>query len=253
MMMPRVRVPIVMVHGLFGYGRLRVGPWVLADYFAGLPRQLEAAGNRVFVAQLSPTAGIADRAAQLKAFLDRKSPAEPVHILAHSMGGLDARYMISRLGMAPRVLSLTTLGTPHRGCAFADWALGRLGRLLGPVFDAANVSRQGFEDLTVESCRAFNEQTADVAGVRYFSVAGSYQRRWSRPRWQISARVVEQAEGPCDGLVSQASARWGEEFEVWAGDHMNLINWPEPFVPRERSDRAPEYRRLVGRLREMGM
>src|SRR5262249_5187529 len=41
--------------------------------------------------------------------------ARAVHVFAHSMGGLDARYMISRLGMAKRVLSLTTIATPHRG------------------------------------------------------------------------------------------------------------------------------------------
>ena len=77
----------------------------------------------MFVPWLSPTGGVADRAQQLKDFIDRVSPAEPVHLFAHSMGGLDARYMISCLGMAQRVLTLTTLGTPHRGTAFADWGI----------------------------------------------------------------------------------------------------------------------------------
>jgi len=40
------------------------------------------------------------------------------------MGGLDSRHAISlRLGLAERVLTLTTLGTPHRGTAFADWGV----------------------------------------------------------------------------------------------------------------------------------
>src|SRR5437879_9812393 len=119
MSVPRLRAPIVLAHGLFGFDRLRVGSWVLVDYFHAIPTALRQAGNRVIVARVTPTAGIAHRAEQLKALIERESPDEPVHILAHSMGGLDARYMIAHLGMAHRVLSLTTLGTPHRGSPFA--------------------------------------------------------------------------------------------------------------------------------------
>src|SRR5947209_5571793 len=102
---PRLRSPLVLVHGLFGFNRIGLGRWTLVNYFPGIPRLLEAAGNRVLVPRLSPTGGVADRAAQLKAFLDREAPGEPVHLLAHSMGGLDARYMISRLDMGRRVLT----------------------------------------------------------------------------------------------------------------------------------------------------
>src|SRR5439155_4244916 len=116
--------------------------------------------------------------AQLKLFIDQESPHEPVHIFGHSMGGLDALYMISRLDMAPRVLSLTSLGTPHRGTAFADWALGRLVRFFHPVFDICNLPHQAFRDLTTTACAEFNRQAPDAPGVRYFSVAGQFQRNW---------------------------------------------------------------------------
>src|SRR5436190_8436202 len=168
MELPRLRAPLVLVHGLFGFGRLRLGSRVLIDYFNGLPRALEAAGNRVFVVQLAPTEGIAYRAAQLRAFINRRSPDQPVHILAHSMGGLDARFMIAHLGMADRVLTLTTLGTPHRGSPVADRARQHLAWLVDPIFDLLGVPRQGFADLTLPSCRRFNEQTLDAPQVRYF-------------------------------------------------------------------------------------
>ena len=112
MTVPQLRSPIVLVHGLFGFDQVRMGPLVLVDYFHGIPPVLRAAGNRVLVPKLSPTASIASRAAQLKAFIDRESPGEPVHLVGHSMGGLDCRYLITHLDMASRVLSLTTLGTP---------------------------------------------------------------------------------------------------------------------------------------------
>src|SRR5438445_3539239 len=99
MKVPKLRAPLVLVHGLLGYGRLQLGGWTVASYFGNIPAFLAASGNRVLVPQLSPTGGVADRAAELKQFLDRTAPREPVHLLAHSMGGLDARYLITRLGM----------------------------------------------------------------------------------------------------------------------------------------------------------
>ena len=140
MIIPTLRSPIVFAHGLGGFDRLALGRWVFARYWAGIPEKLRAAGNRVLVARVSPLGSVAKRAGQLKAFLDAHAPREPVHVFAHSMGGLDARYMISRLGMAGRVLSLTTLGTPHRGTAFADWGLRRLLPVCRFFFDVVGIS-----------------------------------------------------------------------------------------------------------------
>src|SRR5262245_33216623 len=130
---PRLRAPIVLVHGLMGFDAVRVAGIRLGSYFPNVDDALRAAGNRVFTARLSPTAGVAQRAAELRDFLHRDVPAGPIHIVAHSMGGLDARYMTSRLGMKDRVLTLTTLGTPHRGSPFADWGVRHLRRLVKPV------------------------------------------------------------------------------------------------------------------------
>src|SRR5205823_74742 len=130
--------------------------------------------NRILIPSLSPTGGTADRAQQLKDFLLQHSPREPVHLLAHSMGGLDSRYMISKLGMADHVLTLTTLGTPHRGTAFADWGIQRLERLIKPVLEFLYLPHQAFYDLTRARCTAFNTEVPDAEKVRYFSVAGRH-------------------------------------------------------------------------------
>lgn len=252
MSMPRLNAPIVLVHGLFGFAQLRLGSWLKLDYFHGIPRALEAAGNRVVAARLSPTGGIACRAGQLKAFLQQHFPGEPVHILAHSMGGLDARYMISRLDMAGAVLSLTTLGTPHRGSPFADWATKGLVRLLAPFFDMLQLPRDAFDDLTVARCKRFNEETPDASGVRYFSIAAKYTPTWFNPSWTLSAPIVEKAEGPHDGIVSIASATWGEHCEVWDGDHVSLINWTQPGTPEHLCDRLSHYAGHLRRLRDEG-
>src|SRR4051794_15723739 len=181
----RLRNPIVLVHGLMGFDAVRVRGFRLRGYFPGVEESLRAAGNRVHCASLSPTAGVAHRADELRAFLDHVAPADPVHVIAHSMGGLDARYMVARLGMADRVLSLTTIGTPHRGSPFADWGLRRLERFVKPFFRLLSLPDQAFYDLTTDGCRAFNEQVPDAAGVRYFSVAGRCSLAWLSPEWLI--------------------------------------------------------------------
>jgi triacylglycerol lipase len=250
---PRLRDPIVLVHGLFGFDRVQIAGRVLLNYFPGIPEMLRATGNRVLVARVSPTAGIARRAAELKKQIDRALPGEPVHVIGHSMGGLDARYMTSRLGMHDRVLSLTTLGTPHRGSSFADWGLRRFRSLVCPLFEFLGVSSRAFADLTVDSCRRFNAAVPDAPGVRYFSVAGRLSPERVGWHWHLPSQIVRHHEGDNDGIVSESSARWGEFSDVWDGDHMNLVNWPQPNAAGVyATEFQPRYASLVRRLADCG-
>jgi triacylglycerol lipase len=254
MIIPKLRSPIVLVHGFFGFDRVDVCHLTLLRYFPRIPEVLCAAGNRVLIPRLSPTGGIADRAAQLKAFLDRETPGEPVHLFAHSMGGLDARYMISQLDMEKRILSLTTLGTPHRGTCFVDWAIQRLERLVKPVFQACGLPTQGFYDLTTPACRAFNERVPDVPGVRYFSVAAQHGGNYLNPQWLLPYNIVLKQEGPNDGVVSVASATYGEHVDIWKGDHLSLVNWVHPLMQSLGCTRDPaaRYGPLIRRLADAG-
>jgi triacylglycerol lipase len=253
MIIPKLRAPIVLVHGLFGFERLQVANYTVASYFPGIPQLLGDAGNRVLVPALSPTCGVTIRAQQLKDFLDKECPQEPVHLIAHSMGGLDARWMISHLGMEERVCSLTTLGTPHRGTAFADWGITKFERVLKPVLNFLGLPLQAFYDLTTASCRDFNEKTPDSPRVRYLSVGGRHDGSVLTPGWILPHSIVLRAEGPNDGVVSLTSAKYGEQFDTWDGDHFSLVNWINPMgysrVPRDPAER---YGGLVRRLAELG-
>ena len=251
---PKLNAPIVLVHGLCGFDRLYAFRRVVKDYFPGIREELEAAGNRVFAARVSPTAGVARRAADLKRFIDREVPSGPVHVIGHSMGGLDARYMVSRLGMHDRVLSLTTVGTPHRGTAFADWGVSRFARLFEPLLRFLCIPAEAFRDLTTAGCARFNDEVPDAPGVRYASVAGACDPAWIGFEWRLPYRMVQRAEGPNDGVVSVASAAWGEHAEVWPGDHLNLVNWPNRHARRRGQwpAIAPDYGRVVRRLAGAG-
>ena len=64
MSVPRLRAPIVLLHGLMGFGRFEFCGRTIASYFSSIPEMLQAAGNRVLTPHVSPTQGVADRAAR---------------------------------------------------------------------------------------------------------------------------------------------------------------------------------------------
>lgn len=58
---------------------------------------------------------------------------ERIHVVAHSLGGVIARYYVTRLGGDERVHTLVTLGSPHSGTLLAHVAPTPLGRQLRPA------------------------------------------------------------------------------------------------------------------------
>ena len=195
MPIPRLNAPLVLVHGLCGFDQLCAFRRPVLEYFPGIRQQLEAAGNRVLVARVSPTDGVARRSADLERFIRHEVPTGPMHIVGHSMGGLDARYMVAKLGMHERVLSVTTVGTPHRGTSFADWGVSRFARLLVPFLRMFGIPYQAFFDLTTDRCRRFNEDVPDVPGVRVLLGGGGV--RPGDDRSGVAVAVLD--GGPCGG------------------------------------------------------
>src|SRR2546421_12463486 len=156
-------LPIVLHHGLLGFGDIQIGPLKLA-YFRGIDKAIRERGHPLIISRVHPTGSIELRARQLKSTilkqtraLSRKQAARVV-IFAHSMGGLDARYMIARLGMDEHVAALVTLSTPHHGSPYADWCLKNLGKRLGGLrlMKLLQLDVDALSDLTCESCAKFN-------------------------------------------------------------------------------------------------
>src|SRR5262249_49122301 len=147
-----------------------------AEYFRGVAERLRQEGTEVHLLRVAPSGSIAQRAEQL-AQLVRSLDTEKVSIIAHSMGGLDARWAISRLGLASRVASLTTVGTPHLGTPVADIGTRLLGEKLGlrRVFTWARLDIQAFYDLTTGHLAAFNREAPDAPGVVYASYVASVE------------------------------------------------------------------------------
>src|ERR1700728_2606344 len=168
----RLDAPIVLAHGLFGFTRIGVGPLTLTSYFRGIPQALEAAGNRVLVTRVQPIAGVERRARRLGEQITKAFGDEPVHLIGHSMGGLDARRLLADESWHERILSLTTIGTPHLGSSLADFAKLRVGRVYR-LLEALKIDPQGCLDVTRKAALRFHERFTAPSHVPCFAVAGN--------------------------------------------------------------------------------
>jgi triacylglycerol lipase len=240
---------IVLHHGLFGFDAIEFGR-IRLPYFIGIDSAIAARGHRVIVTRVHPTGGVERRARELKDSIIAQlgDSKDRCVILAHSLGGLDARYMLAKLDMADRVAALVTITTPHRGSPYADWCLKNLGKRLGGLrlMKMLGLDVQAITDLTIDGCCEFNDKIANVPGVRYFSISAA--RPWNRiPPFAIhSHRVITAVEGDNDGLVSVKSSTWAEHLGVWPADHWHTINHRLVLELREKTgDISPYYVKLL--------
>jgi len=242
----RLRYPVVLAHGLLGFDEVEVAG-VRHQYFHGLAAKLEGHAPAIHCPRVAGAGSVAARAQELAVCI-RALPHRRVNVIAHSMGGLDARYAIVRLGLRSRVASLTTIGTPHLGTPLADAGIA-LGERLGvcAALQRLGMDLGAFYDLTTVKMAEFNRAVPDMASVAYASVVGvARAKRRTHPLLVPGYLYLRGTSGENDGVVPAESQRWGEVlFEVEA-DHWAQIGWSKHF------DSAELYARLVRELRGRG-
>jgi triacylglycerol lipase len=245
----RTRWPILLAHGVMGFTELSLGR-IRQSYFRGIPEKLGEHGIEVHRPSVPAIGSIAKRAEALAAFV-RALPTKKVNIVAHSMGGLDARYAIKHLGLAPRVASLTTIGTPHRGSPIADVGAALVGNILGlnKLLGLVGLGVDAFHDLTTEHMTKFNAEVEDARGVRYFSVIATVDHGDPDllPLLSPSSLFLTKRTGPSDGMVPADSQAWGRVLDRVKADHWAQIGWSRSF------DAAAYYEGLCRKLRARGL
>ncbi len=216
------KYPILMVHGVF------FRDYKNFNYWGRVPADLETNGATIYYGNQESARSIDDSGKQLASRIKEiveQTGCGKVNIIAHSKGGLDSRAAVSLFGMAPYVASLTTVNTPHRGCQFADYLLGKapqgLKNTVAAQYNAA-LRKVGDKnpdfiaavtDLTSEAAKAFNERCPDADGVYYQSIGSKSVRAESgRFPLNLSYHLVNYFDGPNDGLVSLPSMKWGADF-----------------------------------------
>ncbi len=221
------RHPVILVSGM-GFQDLNniINYWnVIPDYLKGLGCEVYSANQDAFNSH-------GENALKLKyRILDilERHPHEKVNIIAHSKGGIESRYMISKLGMHDRVASLTTLGSPHHGSGIADIIMGAIpigkfavarlvniyGRIMGDMRpDSYRAARQ----VTTEAMERFNDEVPDHSDVYYQSYASHINRSYPSMLWKALARILYTVQGSNDGLVTIESAKWGDYQGLIATD-----------------------------------
>ncbi|KAK4688725.1 triacylglycerol lipase, partial [Tremellales sp. Uapishka_1] len=133
---------VVLCHGLYGFSTatpIPLFPSLKLHYWASVLEVLrDRMGVKVVVVGVKGTGSIEERANQMHEFLKNYLPkGTGVNFVAHSMGGLDCRHLISTIRPTTYTpLSLTTIGTPHRGSPFMDWCAANIG-----VGSAASIAK----------------------------------------------------------------------------------------------------------------
>jgi triacylglycerol lipase len=250
--------PIVLAHGFDASPTNRWGFYRVAE-------ALEADGHEVYVAIVPPYDSPEVRAVALADVVDGAlaDGHEKVNVIAHSMGGLDARHMISQLGYGDVVASLTTISSPHRGSKVADTMLkvldgvhadddlvDGLASAWGVTFnDLAEDShvRAALEGISEGRSGSFNEENPDDANVHYQSWAGvssAFGIKNPRDKNACEGQVLGNGRKadkmnatllpmaaivggfkltPNDGMVSVESAKWGDFRGCIPADHLDEV------------------------------
>jgi triacylglycerol lipase len=235
---------IILAHGILGFRK-----FLDVEYFNGVKEHLENSYPcNVLVTQVDPTAGVEERGKQLRQQIidalkaDHLSQGVPTHIIAHSMGGLDSRFILSPSNpdnIAEYITSLTTIGTPHLGSPIADvlypWANGESPLVIAELVEnwgqkflnEFGISLDGLQDLTTQCSKVFDQNTTDHANVKYFWTAGIGRSGIAKTSALLLAsyEYMKLNNGEeNDGAVPISSARHGTEIGVpWFADHLDEV------------------------------
>ena len=222
----KTKYPILMVHGVFFRDSEHL------NYWGRVPSELIKNGATVFYGGQESAGNVRTCAMQIKKAIVQvlqETGADKVNIIAHSKGGLDSRYCICMLGMAPYVASLTTVNTPHRGCEFAEYLMNKAPKKLKDTVAAAyNKGAKALGDVNPDFVSAVTDLTKDGVARLNAEMApmqhqfdgiftqsfGSKLNHATSGKFHLnmSYHFVKHFDGFNDGLVGEESFQWGSEY-----------------------------------------
>jgi triacylglycerol lipase len=246
-----VRYPVVLMHGFGMLAGLRRG-----GHFRDTAESLRLRGVRAYAPNVAPYNTVEARGSMWIRRIEHvlaETRSSKVNLIAHSMGGLDARWIIAHRGLGDRVGALVTVSTPHRGSSLAEYILSSPDRIRNWLTDVANWMgtqivddggadfRTAVAELTPSNViDNFNSAVIDDERVRYWSYAGVAGRgcdHSTNPFLRLFNNYLYDREGINDGMVSVESAKWGDYLGEISADHAQQIGAAFPgssgFSPAE--------------------
>lgn len=233
----QLKYPVLLCHGYGGFSRL------LSPAPMHKPcMRLRSFGIHAFAPNIVPYGTISTRAEQwvrIMGKLQDKYGYERLNVVAHSMGGLDMRYAIAKLGADESVASLTTIATPHRGTSLAELVLNSpdtireklaefvdwFGESIYPTTksDAVAAVQQLTREYVIEK---FNPSIPNTDGVQYFSYSAAVGKGTEQPLhpiYRLQNQLIFQNEGINDSFVTDDSAKWGKHLGTLPISHLEQI------------------------------
>ena len=237
-----LKYPVVLVHGIYAHDR-KGGE----KFWGRIPETLEDRGIHVFFGKTDAWGEYQSNAALLKNTIEEilnQTKKEKVNIIAHSKGGIDSRYLIWKYNFNEKVASLTTICTPHHGAEIADLlsekkivhsdfskkVLGAYGKIYGDKNpNLYNVNLQ----LTTKSMKAFNKKVTMDSRVYYQSLYTTMNAPGDDLKLYNTYLYIKKINGDNDGLVSEVSARWGENTgKIQSGiSHIMIMDYNSRDIP----------------------
>ncbi|WP_010250029.1 esterase/lipase family protein [Acetivibrio cellulolyticus] len=260
----KTKYPLIMLHGI-GFKDFKY-----FNYWGRIPGELKRHGATIYYGNHEAWATIEDNGEFLKQRIleiIKTEGCEKVNIIAHSRGGLDARYMISMLGMSDHVASLTTISTPHHGAKIIDIIYKLPEPLINLIGNRFNKNARLMGDkkpdifvssrqLTISYCEEFNKSVRDSEKVYYQSFAAVMNNIFSDYILTIPNLILRLVEGENDGFVSIESSKWGEFKGVLSTKHNRGISHGDLIDLRrndyEGFDAREKYIEIVSGLKNMG-
>lgn len=262
----KTKYPVLLVHGVF------FRDYKFPNYWGRIPDELIKNGAEIYYGNHQSAASVADSGVELAERIRQivhESGCEKVNIIAHSKGGLDCRYAVSNCGIAQYVASVTTINTPHYGCEFADYLLNKIPVPVQKRIEGAynaSMKRLGdsnpdfmsaVRDLTSSRCRELNSEMKTPDFV-YCQSVGSKLNRATNGKFPLNFtyHLVKYFDGANDGLVSEKSLRWGDNFRFLTVDgkrgisHGDMVDLNRENIPG--FDVREFYVGLVSELKAMG-
>jgi len=217
----KTKYPILLVHGIGFRDNIK-----LKKFWGTIPDELRKNGAQVYMSNTDAMNTHQENAKQIRARIFEimsETKSKKINIIAYSKGGIEARYAISKLDMAPFVASLTTIATPHRGTELVNMGLNIIDKLgLTKLFQSSVTlyakalgdnkpqPLEAFKQCSPQFMEKFNTEVNNNPLVYYQSYAAVMKSKYPRPYSRIKHKLLYSKVGENDGVVPLKSATWGE-------------------------------------------
>ncbi|QQO09131.1 esterase/lipase family protein [Breznakiella homolactica] len=211
--------PVLFIHGA-GFRDKTLG----VNYWGRIPKHYVENGISVYYGGTDAWGSIEKNGELIQTRIHeilKTEKTDKVNIIAHSRGGLEARYVINELAMAEKIASLTTISTPHHGSKAMNIALRFPEKLYEFISFFINIwfkiagdkypdffrsSRQ----LSEKKCSEFNSKYPNKESVYYQSYASELKYFFGDLLFLFTYPLIKIFDGKNDGLCPVESAKWGE-------------------------------------------